>query len=500
MHHCLKILEIVDAICVHLDPPFNRVSSFRDLAAVARTCTTFSGPALDHLWKSPPLDRLLTRCMPSDLWELERELKPLRPIRARDWDRLRLYAPRVRILASHDDNWLSSDALQALSVSLPERLFQNLKTLNWEHLDDEFHYIRLFLSSTLTSLRFALTSFPAVSLLSTLASVCPRLTDVSIKSSGYTKEISEFVCAIQRPEKLKLLVHLSRLQTLKSLDLNTLPSGLNMSSVQGTNTFSALRTLRLTESDSVLTTEFLGLCSGVPLKKFGRCFDEFTTAAKMHALFIAMAAGFSHTSLEQLVLDNGCEEAAGADPAVYLISHHSLLPLLCFTNLVILCIASPMGFDLDDGAVSDFARALPHVETFQLTACFPTHIPPNHPRYCPRLSTLGIALDATTVPTIDLNRSQDGGVLQLNLGCLDVEHSTVGRAMPVARFLSSVFPNLDTIYTHREHFPNGEEEMLEHGVAIGHHNRWKEVAELLFEVPAIREEGRALERKVSGLE
>ncbi|KAJ7729968.1 hypothetical protein B0H16DRAFT_1586093, partial [Mycena metata] len=74
MHRCLKILEIVDAVCVHLDSPDPLLLSSRHLSAVARTCTTFSGPAssLDHLWRVAPLEQLLIYCMPSDLWALER--------------------------------------------------------------------------------------------------------------------------------------------------------------------------------------------------------------------------------------------------------------------------------------------------------------------------------------------------------------------------------------------------------------------------------------------
>ncbi|KAJ7717022.1 hypothetical protein B0H16DRAFT_1612348 [Mycena metata] len=524
MHNCLKIVEIVDAIYIYLDPSQTSIfapgpkSSFRDLAVMARTCTTFNGPALDHLWRSTTLDKLLTRCMPSDLWTFEKigdssgknKLKLLRPIRAPDWDRLRLYAPRVRHLSSYGPILASGDALDALSVSLPEKLFQNLKSLTW-HRIAEFHYINLFLSPALTRLDITLTSFSTVSLLSSLASVCPRLTHVSIESdsSPYTEDISKFVCAIQRPEKLtlpsltwKAVAYLSRLGTLKSLDLKILPRGLQRSSVQGTNAFSALRTLSFEESDIRPVTDFLRLCTAVPLKEFDSDSYEFATAADMHALFIAIAAGFSHASLEQLVLNNDCEEFEGADPTDHLIPHHSLLPLLCFTNLTMLCITSPMGFDLDDGAVSDFARALPHVMTFSLTARFPTQIPRttlaclhSFAQYCPRLVGLTIALDATTVPTIDLNQSQAGGVLHPALRRLYVQHSPVGRAMSVARFISFVFPRLNAIQTHREYEANDEndeEDMLDHGEAIRHHNRWKEVEGLLLEVSAIREEGRML--------
>jgi hypothetical protein len=76
MHRCLQILEIVELVLSHLDPssligvlhlPF----PYRDLAMAARTCTAFQGPALDRLWSSTDLFKLLTRCMPSDLWAID---------------------------------------------------------------------------------------------------------------------------------------------------------------------------------------------------------------------------------------------------------------------------------------------------------------------------------------------------------------------------------------------------------------------------------------------
>jgi hypothetical protein len=76
MHHCLKILEIVDMVCSHLEPstlPWPTGTGdkrFHNLAVIARTCTTFKGPALDYLWRSTTLERLFTYCMPSDVWAI----------------------------------------------------------------------------------------------------------------------------------------------------------------------------------------------------------------------------------------------------------------------------------------------------------------------------------------------------------------------------------------------------------------------------------------------
>ncbi|KAJ7653966.1 hypothetical protein DFH06DRAFT_1474624 [Mycena polygramma] len=116
MHRCLQIAEIIDMVCSYLHPSSCRTSGrsvapFRDLAVAARTCTIFRDPALDYLWCYASLGKLLTRCMPLDLWAVdlieksawrkEHKLQLLRTIRAADWDRLSISLPSPqRILAA----------------------------------------------------------------------------------------------------------------------------------------------------------------------------------------------------------------------------------------------------------------------------------------------------------------------------------------------------------------------------------------------------------------
>ncbi|KAJ7728517.1 hypothetical protein B0H16DRAFT_1777649 [Mycena metata] len=501
MHRCLKILEIVDAVCVHLNSPDPLLLSSRHLSAVARTCTTFSGPALDHLWSVAPLEQLLIYCMPSDLWALER---------FNDFETIYSCGPGYVY-----KTWLPSEALSGLSVSLPKGLFQNPQTLTWKHEEAEFHHIKLFLRPTLTDISIGLPSLSAVSLLSTLAAECPKIATVYIDSSAshYTPHISDFIQEVQSPERVSVysltqdvLEHLSRLPTLLSLGLQTLPPTLQASPAQETNGFTSLSTLLLGHPGIRPTTELLGLCSAAPLTKFRASFVGFVTATEMHELFVAMAAGFSHPTLQHLCLDTGNGEQE-SDPATLPIPHHFLRPLLSFNNLALLSVVAPVGFDLDNDAVSDVARALPHIVTFKLLARFLTETPRttlgclhSFAQYCPQLESLSIALDATNAPTVDLDRRSQSDILHQGLRVLNVANSPISNAISVARFLSLVFPKIRSLVTQREYSNNDEDDeevMLEHAVAIAHHKCWKEVDALLPHVLGIREEGRALERAES---
>ncbi|KAJ7629213.1 hypothetical protein DFH06DRAFT_1226149 [Mycena polygramma] len=529
MHRCLQIAEIVDMVCSHLDPRspgFRPISlPFRDLAVVARTCTIFRDPALDYLWCHAALGRLLTQCMPKDLWNVDiteirvfskvRKVRLLRPIRTADWDRLHVYAPRVKRLSSGADFPMSeafdlSAVFQALSVSLPHALFQNLQSLDWQHSDDEFHHIQLFLHPRLTKLSLVLSSDSASSLLSTLTSKCPKLIDVTIHtSSSYDREdpdpgpVSDFLCGLRNPEKISVpcvgqdaLEHLSRLSTLKSLVL-TGPAYVPVSSgTRGRPTFPGLRNLSFQGPGIGSTTQFLKLFSAVPLCRSDMTFYEVITADEIHALFAGMVAGVSHSSLTALIVHR--EWDIDSDPASCIVERRSIRLLLCFPNLTVLSITSVHGFDLDDATAAEMARAWPRATTLHFKSNHHIRMPRttaaclhSFAEYCPHLRQLTLAFDGTTVPGPDTARPR---IVQHSLRALAVEHSPVTKPISVARFLSGLFPSLDDIETHREHDDNDEDdvdEMLENGDAIRNHNRWMEVLTLLPEVSAIREEGRA---------
>ncbi|KAJ7607638.1 hypothetical protein DFH06DRAFT_1066622 [Mycena polygramma] len=531
MHHCLRVAEIVAIICFHLDPRVSQnarlgVSTssgpLRNLTVLARTSKTFQEPALDLLWRRSGLVELLTGCMPSDLWAMdivqnptyvwrkEHKLRLCRPIQPSDWDRVRLYAPRIRTLTSGSFSVSLSGIFQALSVSLPEMLFVNLQDLSWHHTGDDFYYIRLFLHPTLTRISFSLSSDSAASFLSLLAQKCPELTKLDIESreTSYTsRAVSDFVGGLQRVKELSvnsldedILERLSRLPTLESLNLRTLPLWASTPCPEAP-TFPVLDELWLTYPDIEPTVQFLGLCRAVPLKSFTVCLTEFVTASETHDLLAAISVGVTPSTLNFLHIDNECDHSDETDVSLYLMRPHSIQLLFHFINLTVLSIASPLGFNLGDDDITALARAWPRLVTLELGVRFFIHDDPRttllclHPlaQHCRHLVRLAIALDATNVPTpeIDLWTRLPGDSLLY----LDVAHSPISSPISVARFLSGVFPKLTTLTTIREDDNNlDEQELQEHGELIRRHHKWKEVLVLLPHLSAVRAEGRLLER------
>jgi len=77
VHRCLLIPEILGLVCEVLredqttGPPNEQLAT---LAALARTCRAFEGPALDFLWREVSGLRLLLCVMPSDLFKVEEKV------------------------------------------------------------------------------------------------------------------------------------------------------------------------------------------------------------------------------------------------------------------------------------------------------------------------------------------------------------------------------------------------------------------------------------------
>ncbi|KAJ7196089.1 hypothetical protein GGX14DRAFT_474058, partial [Mycena pura] len=474
MHRCLRVQELFSLIFSHLDPmdhsEHHRSYSWRqptrqDLAVLARTCATFHGPALHHLWRSSTIANLL-HCMPADLWVVDQasdsespNMHPRRPIRAEDWIRVLVYAPRIRRLCVTSWGCDLSEAFPLISVCLPDQLLPNLQTLYWWPSSANFHFIHLFLGPKITSITFPGSSIHAISLLSTLASKYPLLKNVSI-SCAEEREVSLFLRSLEFVESVQAdildrgaLEHLSRLPTLTRLSLDTVPTSLSFSPHLDPKPFAVLRKLQLRSEDIEAITHFLGSCKEVPLRSVNLKVQSCPTTAESHEFYRALSASVSHSSLTKVYVDVGLNDIDGNSSYSNLRIHRESIRLLAgFTNLVtITCIniSSPVGIDLDDITAADLARSWPHLEEMHISSYSEQSAPPSPPP----------------------------GTSQHALKLIDVAHSRIStEIMPVARFLSAIFPELKRITTSRDGFDNRDpEELRSHGEAIAFHDSWKEV-------------------------
>ncbi|KAJ7166209.1 hypothetical protein C8R46DRAFT_1276078 [Mycena filopes] len=421
MHNCLKISEIVDLICSHSrhQPPWLRKSdrlTAHDLAAIARTCVFFEGPALDHLWNYADLARLLVYWMPLDLWTVDYDprvwpkdnkmiiikIRQLRAVQASDWDRLKLYLPRVKTLRSGMAGWDLSEIFPTLSVALPQTLFCD-RNLHWRHTDDESHYVHPFLGPELTGIEIYPFSATAPSLLPTLTATCPI-------SSCPDSDLPSLHAST--------LDHLSRSSTLTTLILHiapTLPLALS-----GEPTFTSLRDLTL---ENATSTTFFSLCSEAPVNTLHISTDTILlTAVDVHALLTSIPAGVAYASLTELTFTGYRSALDTWNPAVHLVPPRFLHPIFDFFNPTQLIFYAPIAFDP--------IRAHHPRTTIGCLRSFAEH--------CPYLRDLKMVFDGTIVPSPRDVLAND--VVQRSLVHLNVTHS------PISAAASRVFSTTSTVF------------------------------------------------------
>ncbi|KAJ7084560.1 hypothetical protein B0H15DRAFT_783708, partial [Mycena belliarum] len=142
----LAIPEILEIAFSHLAPSNLPQSSHSrsDLAALARTCKTFCGPALDVLWRSQTSLTPILSCFPEDLWDREDDPGQItnyqtikqalrRPVAPGDWDRPSFYLSRIRSLTifSFPPSVFAPGIFGILRLTCPNSsFFPNLRRLN----------------------------------------------------------------------------------------------------------------------------------------------------------------------------------------------------------------------------------------------------------------------------------------------------------------------------------------------------------------------------------
>ncbi|KAJ6555936.1 hypothetical protein B0H19DRAFT_1151588 [Mycena capillaripes] len=497
MHRSLRILEIVEVICSNLDPMAALVSlssrkleDRRTLCALARTCSLFNGPALDVLWRTQTKFGPFLRLMPDGLFAPfrgprgKRIWHMLRPIMVNDWNRPLVYSPRVRILSL--DDWVEIvEILPALSLCCPGGfLFPNLQTFNWHHPDKGLSLTRAFFPSTLKQITILCeASTTNISLLSTLATSCPGLTHVSIAfetpSDHVDTAMSLFVC------------------TLKNLESLTIGRP-NMAVAQHLAQLPGLTRLVMGPINIESATNFLCSLAHAPLVTLEVTLATFVPLAATDALFHAVRTACAHNSLKTFFLHNSASTLPPVARESYIITGRSIENLVCFPNIRTVSIMAPVGYDLDDATVTKLAAAWPHLqnlwlETGSVGGQPQTTLQSLHAfaRHCPELSWLSIEFDARSIP---LGKGASR-VVQTKLAMLEVGSSLISAATPVARYLSSIFPDLEEIITARENKDNDDPDEIEgNGSAIALHRLWKQVEEQIPEFVAAREEERTWAR------
>ncbi|KAJ8592392.1 hypothetical protein M405DRAFT_51924, partial [Rhizopogon salebrosus TDB-379] len=408
----MSISELRQAIFQLVDRKHSRKKT---LLALAVTCKSFTGPALDLLWRELDLFAPLIRCLPPGLWKLDKlELQFQRAMTLDDWSIFCKYNHRVHSLhMKASPCGVSTEILIALGYppfSLP--LLPNLMSLTWNTPSETLPYIRSFVTQTLTTLNIhARSEFrfsPSIqSILSFIPILCPSVSHFHFHDDA---ELGDTSIALQCWSHLisvttgnvsdATILHLSKLPSLRVLNLGLhTPITADTQQLLQHNGFCALQELGVTCETYLATGDAFFEALSIAPKKLSISYWVDSIEA-LPASISRIPDACAHNALEYLQV----EVNEGGFGAIS-ISAATFEPLCAFRNLRRLNFESIYNVQLDDTTLVQMARAWPLLEVLiihGLLGRWTDHnITPNALvsllQHCPRLASIAIVMNWSTV-------------------------------------------------------------------------------------------------------
>ncbi|KIK36049.1 hypothetical protein CY34DRAFT_811625 [Suillus luteus UH-Slu-Lm8-n1] len=466
MHACLLIPEILAHI--FFDIYHHCAINYED-AALSRVCHSFKDIALDVL--RTELDNLepLFTCLPHDLWirTPERKLIIRRPVTSADWAIFERYASRVRVLGNRQSDLfggIDSEFVFAIMGCCSQSLLvPKLQVLCCRSYPRDLHLcMRYFLSPDLIYLcmlpqgdRFWTNTMTSV--LSGLSRHSPRLKVVEFSFDCYHSEITSFkviqpaLCELTHLRKATFVLPcerdsswLSHLVGLQELHIN-FAGFLRPTRSQVRISYLDKLSVALLNMDlhARLVAEWVVPCRQLEL----RC--STTDSAAVIARCLRMLDDHLLCDvLECLILNMPILfENEAIDKAFTL---HTFVPLLRFSGLKEIEIATSCMSLLDDDALGSIVKFWPCLERLYLGCEHFWSTPPKITfrglvtllSTCPNLKGLGLAFDATKLnpPTAI------GDVCNTNITTFQVGFSPIDQTLEVSTVLSAILPCLKQFF------------------------------------------------------
>jgi hypothetical protein len=379
-----------------------------------------------------------------------------------------------------------------MSLCLSNR-FPALQNLAWNHPNDEFSYIDIFLGPGITTVSFPSTS-NSLSFLSILPSKCPGLKNITISPDLHAtaqdtveelSAISSFLRQLPDAESICVpqldrtaMAHISGFPNLTFLSFDVFPRDWVNPFVYPEPAFTSLRMLEIMYALVHESTKFMKGLHRVPLTSFTANFVDSATNFQIYAFFSAISTAISHRSLSNLLIaKDGFEESVND-----VLDNRSLRLLFPFAHLTTVAIYLPAAPDIDDTTMRDLTRAWTLLETLELAerpddearvtlACLSSFA-----AHCPRLTKLRMSFDTSIIPL-----PTNGPAHRLETLVVFESVLSPSDVLPVAQFLSGLFPVLRCVCA-REHprtMPVDEDEILELAEVMKWENCWKEVEALV---------------------
>ncbi|KAF8441658.1 hypothetical protein L210DRAFT_3644912 [Boletus edulis BED1] len=478
MHRALQIQEILSIIFGHLCPSRVREDA-RDLAALARTCCAFKGPALDVLWTEFYCDlSALARCLPeachrsysrpSVFYYAIKSYNFYRSLTQNEWDILRSYTRRIRSLIIEDDilgiGWDSLISL--LKPPTGEPLFSNLRRLHFQYTTVTRRLLLLPLPS-LESLSIQLNDQRSVEgSLKSFAEISPSLRELNIRPRYYRKIDMDridptFIChwrnlhsvlCFQIPLDVLTLVYLSRMPALTSLGFrlrSNLPDEISPS--DSPLIFSNLK--RLVSSSELLDpiSQLLSQIRLPVVMEVSLSVESRPSRQDLSSFLTGVQTSGNLHIIQALSLDQPHHFDRTYPPADKpVLGLEDLQPFMTFSNLRCICLDIEWKVDLADSELLTLVSTWPHLEALLINAVWGWNtqggITPNGLlqllQTCPSLTAIALVVDTrgyTDIPPLPANL----GLTWPRLSDIDVLDSFIEeKSVPaIAAFFAGLAPS-----------------------------------------------------------
>jgi len=481
MHTCLNVDEIVRLIACELIASRARPTA----VALASCCKNFEDPVLDALWETQDKLLPLLKSLPSDVWNgsgctvsapivhvslslnyLVLESFKRLPTMS-EWARFRKYARRIGKLTGFRDAQ-SPEVLSVLQFyAANEPLFPNLQTLDMWYGENPIQFIPLFLSTRTSTIRIwdfqcDLPIATVASMITAFPTLCPNLQEITLPNLPsdpmVVAAVSGILLTINR-NALQCFRVDSPLTEEADRVVYNLPNLRDLSVIigKGTSLPSAVlpnltNLVVIYDYDNDVVRMFHGATFGklvaVSFSPRSEQIGNFLEAFER----VALAASVQNTLSE-----------------FYLYTERSWNPnyssLLPFTQLMTLEIQSSChdgcSSSVDDGVITDLARAMPKLQRLELgdPPCrdIPTGVTIKGlvalAHHCPNLYSLCVHLhvDSLCVPSTIPLVNPGVGPTALQGDC-DLSNLEVGKiplpedsVATVALTLAHIFPNIEGI-------------------------------------------------------
>ncbi|KAG2028933.1 hypothetical protein BDR03DRAFT_976197, partial [Suillus americanus] len=432
------------------------------LPALASTCRTFENPALNVLWRNLQSVEPLVKCLPSDLFSINREgLALQKPLDHKMWDTLSRYT-----------NSASIEPLSLIILSCPlapASLFPNIRQLTW-HADTTrgaAEFLRMAFVPSLLSLNLLVSSAsPAFfSVFSSLGTLCPRLQSMTLRCHRPIDEPSPknspfIIQPISQLHHLRIrgIKHIMLLQTLQTmrLDLRTsLSSAWDRRSPLQLPGFQNLHVLGLDINAFERPLNFLSSLTVIRPKKIVVSFIPQVAQSPAHvssmlSQFLAiLQERCDNNKLEYFTLNTFSYKMPGMRT-----ESGVLVSLRAFSNLTQLDIGRGCDISMSDEELCYLAGAWPKLQVLRISYYVTvdsdtTAVPTFHGlirilRLCPALISLALVIDTTKLDDIDL-RNPGGENFYSHLKDLSLGNSVIDSPLNVAFILGDLFPHLEQV-------------------------------------------------------